>query len=109
MQRADRVGTETQAIPVITWSDFQQFLLDANTALLGVLMFYWSKPMARALNAWAARCYERFPKLKSLPGSQNAGTELNYKITYVFFRVVGALIFFSAVGFVILFLRLLRK
>jgi hypothetical protein len=94
---------------VISWSDFQEFLFDANAALMGVAIFYWSKPMARAINRWAVRCYERFPKLKSLPGSQNAGTELNYKTTYIFLRVVGALGFSSAVGFVILFLRILRK
>jgi hypothetical protein len=94
---------------VISWSDFQEFLFDANAALMGVAIFYWSKPMARAINRWAVRCYERFPKLKSLPGSQNAGTEWNYKTTYIFLRIVGAFVFSSAVGFVILFLRILRK
>ena len=91
------------------WNDLHEFLLDVNVALLGAVLFYWSKPMARALNSWAARCYQRFPKLKVLPGSQNAGTKLNYKITYIWFRICGAFVFISAVIFVILFLRLLRK
>ena len=94
---------------MIPWSDFQQFLFDTNAALVGAAMFYWAKPTARAINNWSARCYERFPKLKSLPGSQNAGTELNYKSTYIFLRVVGVLILSSAIGFVILFLHILRK
>lgn len=91
---------------MISWNGFRELLYDANAALLGILMFYWSKPMVRALNTWATRCCERFPKLKSLPGSQNAGTELNYRITYIFFRLLGAFIFCSAAGFTILFLRL---
>ena len=91
------------------WIPLRELLLDANVALLGAVLFYWAKPMARALNGWAARLYERFPKLKLLPGSQNAGTELNYKITYIWFRICGAFIFISTVIFVILFLRLLRK
>ncbi len=80
-------------------------LLDVNVALLGAALFYWAKPMARALNSWAARCYERFPKLKVLPGSQNAGTELNYEIIYIYLRICGAFIFISEVILVILFLR----
>lgn len=99
-------GRRVKSTSVISWNGFQELLLEANAALLGMLMFYWSKPMAGALNTWAARCYERFPKLKSLLGSQNAGTELNYRITYIYFRVLGAFIFCSAVGFIILFLRL---
>jgi len=94
---------------VTNWNYLQEFLFDANVALLGAALFYWSKPMARALNSWAVSCYERFPKLKVLPGSQNAGTELNYRITYIFFRLFGAFAFVSAVVFVILFLRPLRN
>ena len=92
--------------PLTNGNYIQHFLLDANVALLGAALFYWSKPMARTLNSWTVRCNERFPKLKVLPGSQNAGTELNYKIAYIWFRVCGAFAFISSVVFVILFLRL---
>jgi hypothetical protein len=94
---------------VTNWNDFRELLLDVNVALLGGALFYWSKPLARALNSWSARCYERFPKLKGLPGSQNVGTELNYKTAYVWFRLCGTFVSIIAVIFAILFLRLLRK
>jgi hypothetical protein len=94
---------------MVNCNNLYEFLVHANVALLGAALFYWSKPMARALNSWTARCYERFPKLKVLPGSQNAGTGLNYKITYIWFRVYGVFVCISAVVFLILFLRLLRN
>jgi len=62
---------------VTNWNNFREFLLDVNVALLGGALFYWSKPLARALNSWAARCCGRFPTLKGLPGSQNVGIERN--------------------------------
>ena len=94
---------------MVSWNNLYEFLFDANVAMLGAALIYWSKPIAHALNGWAATCYERFPKLKILPGSQNAGTELNYKITYIWFRVCGGFVFISAVVFLTLFLRLLRN
>ena len=87
----------------------KELVLDVNVALFAAALFYWSKPMARGVNSFAARCYERFPKLKVLPRSKYAGTELNYKIMYIWFRVCGAFAFISSVIFVILLLRLLRK
>jgi len=90
---------------MVNWNNLYEFLFDANVALLGAALFYWSKPMARALNSWSAGCYERFPKLKVLPGSQNAGTELNYKVTFIWFRVCAVFVCISAVVFLILFLR----
>jgi hypothetical protein len=94
---------------VNNWNDFREFLLDVNVALLGSALFYWSKPMARALNSWTVRCYERFPKLKRLPGSQNAGTELNDKATSVCFRICGALFFSIAMISITFSLLLLNK
>jgi len=63
---------------------------DIISALLGASLFIWAKPSASALNHWAAQQYVRFPKLKSLPGSAKAGTELNAKITFLWFRICGA-------------------
>jgi hypothetical protein len=93
------------------WSALgKEFLFDVTCGLFGAILFYWSKPMARGLSDFADRCYERFPKLKVLPGSQNAGTELNYKATYVCFRVCGAFLLISSVLlFSIFFLSLHRK
>ncbi len=82
-----------------------EFLWYANQAVLGAALFFWSKPIARGVNSWSVRCYERFPRLKLLPGSQNAGTERNYKSTYICFRVCGALISLAAISD----LLLLRK
>jgi hypothetical protein len=87
----------------------KEFLFDVTYGLFGAVLFYWSKPMARGLNGWTVRCYERFPKLKVLPGSQHAGTELNYKAMYVCFRVCGAFALIASVLFLILFLRLQLK
>jgi hypothetical protein len=82
-----------------------EFFLDANIALLGAALVYWSKPIAMGLNKWAAGLYERFPKLKLLPRSEIAGTELNYKVLYIYFRVLGVFVLLSAIMFVMLFLR----
>jgi len=61
-------------------------------ALLGASLFIWAKPSASALNHWAAQQYVRFPKLKSLPGSAKAGTELNAKIAILWFRICGVFV-----------------
>ena len=83
-----------------------QLILDANEAMLSAALFYWSKPLARKVNVWAAKFYETFPRFKALPGSQNAGTERSYKITYIWFRFCSAITFVSTMIFSIL--RLLR-
>jgi hypothetical protein len=76
---------------------------------LGAALCYWAKPIARALNSRIARIYESFPKLKALPGSENAGTDLNYKATYICFRVCGASVFLSSVYFALVVLRILHE
>jgi len=93
---------------VIPSGEIYEFFFDANMALIGAGLFYWSKSIADALNNFAVKCYEKFPQLKILPGSQNAGTELNYKITFIFLRVIGVFLFGSAMGFIILYLRFNR-
>jgi hypothetical protein len=85
-------------------NDFYELFFDANRALLSAALFYWSKTLAYKLNAWAARCYERFPALRALPGSRNAGTQWNYKITYIWFRICSAVWFISTVFFSIVHL-----
>ena len=85
-----------------------EFLL-FNYALLGAALFYWSKPLARAINNWTVRIYARFPKLKILPGSQNAGTELNYRTTSICFRICGALIVVAGAFFIVDLLQSLRR
>jgi hypothetical protein len=87
-----------------SWDDLCQFLGHVNFAMLGAALYYWSKPMARGINSWAASYYERFPKLKALPGSRNAGTDLNYKITYIWFRICGAFVFVSEIILLNIFL-----
>jgi len=84
----------------------QEFLFDATYGFFGAVLLYRSKPMARGLNDFAVRCYERFPKLKVMPGSQNAGTELNYKAMYVCFRICGGFALIVSVVFLILSMRL---
>lgn len=73
-----------------------EFMVDANVVLAGAGLFYWSKPIAARLNAWSVKPYERFPKLKMLPGSRNAGTELNYRTMFICFRLCGAFLFVVA-------------
>src|ERR1700688_3713966 len=86
--------------------NFYGFILDANELMLSAALFYWSKPLAQKANTWAANFYETFPRFKALPGSQNAGTERNYKITYIWFRFCSAITFVSTMIFTII--RLLR-
>jgi hypothetical protein len=92
-----------------TDTSFVELFFDVNSALLGAALFYWSKPLARALNDWTVRLYKRFPKLKALPGSKYAGSDLNYKTTYICFRVCGGFVFIADAIFVVLYLRLLHK
>jgi hypothetical protein len=72
--------------------NFRELSLDLIAALLGLSLFIWATPLASALNHWAARQYVRFPKMKTLPGAANAGTESNAKITVFCFRICGAFI-----------------
>jgi hypothetical protein len=72
--------------------NLRELSVDVIVGLLGLSLFIWATPLASALNRWAAQQYVRFPKLKLLPGAANAGTELNAKITSVWFRICGAFI-----------------
>jgi hypothetical protein len=88
----------------------QEFLLlDANFGLLGVAVCYWSKPLARAINNWFDRAYEKFTRPKSPPESRNANTELNYKATFLCLRLCGAALVISAIYFALIVLQLIRE
>ncbi len=94
---------------MLNWNGIFELFLNVNCALLSAVVVYWAKPLARGLSEWTAGLYERFPQLKALPGSRNAGTELNYKITLIFFRVMGTFTLVSEVGFVGLYLWLAHR
>jgi hypothetical protein len=92
--------------PAMLNRDLYELLLDTNVAMLSAAFFYWSKPLAHKLNGWATSFYETFPKFKALPGSQNAGTERNYKIIYIWFRFCSAIPFVIAmISFILRSLR----
>jgi hypothetical protein len=94
----------------LAWSALsKEFIFDATYGFFGAALMYCSKPMARGLNDFAVRCYERFPKLKKIPGFQNAGTELNYTAMYVCFRICGGFALIVSVVFFILSMRLRRN
>jgi hypothetical protein len=80
----------------------RELAVAAFVVLLGASLFMWAKPLASALNYWAAQQYVRFPKLKILPGARNAGTALNYKSTFIWFRICGTFICVVAVFFELL-------
>lgn len=61
-------------------------------ALAGTALLYWSKPLALGLNAWSGNQHRKFPTLNHLLGRQNVGTELNYRIALLCFRITGALL-----------------
>ena len=85
-----------------------EFVLNVTMAGAGAALYILSKPLARRLNEWSAKQYERFPRLKLLPGSGNAGTALNYKITFIWFRICGAFVCLTTVLFLALLLSLRR-
>jgi len=93
--------TDTSFVPR-PWEMKEKFdlvtavIVDANGVLAGAALFYWSKPIAARINAWSVKPYQRFPKLKMLPGSRNAGTELNYRTMFIWFRLCGAFLFVDA-------------
>ena len=83
--------------------NIRELALDAFVVLLGASLFIWAKPLASALNHWSAQQHHRFPKLKILPGARNAGTDLNYKTTFIWLRICGAFVcvvtfFFDLLG-----------
>jgi hypothetical protein len=79
-----------------------ELAVNAFVVLLGASLFIWAKPLASAMNYWAAQQYVRFPKLKMLPGARNAGTAMNYKSTFIWFRICGAFVCVVAVFFELL-------
>lgn len=68
-------------------------LVSATFCFFGALLYFRSKPWAQWFNALSVRLYKRFPTLKKMPRSQYAGTELNYKVMFIWFRICGALTF----------------
>ncbi|HMI52923.1 MAG TPA: hypothetical protein VK525_15535 [Candidatus Saccharimonadales bacterium] len=79
-----------------------ELAVDAFVVLLGASLFIWAKPLSLAMNYWAAQKYVRFPKWKMLPGARNAGTVMNYKSTFIWFRICGAFVVAVAVYFELL-------
>jgi hypothetical protein len=81
--------------------DQSDFLLDclvsATFCFLGAFLFYQSKPWAHWFNALSVRLYQRFPRLKKMHRSRYAGTDLNYKVMFICFRICGAFIFVSGI------------
>ena len=67
-----------------------EFVLNVTIAGAGAALFILPKPLARGLSEWSAKQYNRFPRLKLLPGSDNAGTALNYRITFIWFPIKAA-------------------
>jgi hypothetical protein len=59
--------------------------------VVGALLFSLSPEIADGLNRFSVRVYDFFPSLKKLPFSSNAGSELNYKSSFYFFRILGIL------------------
>ena len=91
-------------------SDFLfECLVDATFCFLGAFLFYRSSPWAHWLNAWSVSLYKRFPRLKKLPGSRYAGTELNYKLTFIWFRILGAFMFLSGLFFLAQIIRIFLR
>ena len=70
--------------------------MDVNAMLAGIALFYWARPIAGKINAWSVVPYRRFPRLKALPGSRYAGTETNFRITFIWFRLCGTFLFVDA-------------
>jgi hypothetical protein len=79
-----------------------EFVLNVTVAAAGAALFLWSKPLAHQLNEWAAKQYQRFPKMKLLPSSGNAGTVLNHKITFIWLRICGSFVCLVTVLFMLL-------
>jgi hypothetical protein len=79
--------------------NINEWAVDAFAFMLGASVFIWAKALASALNRWAARQYIRFPKLKMLPGARNAGTAMNYRLTFIWFRICGLFVCFVVVLF----------
>ena len=69
-------------------------LLFGTPAVVFLAMFLLAPIIAKALNEFSVKCYERFPRLKVLPNSHLAGTQLNYKSSLIFFRIL------ASIGFV---------
>jgi hypothetical protein len=79
--------------------NINELAVDVLAFTLGASMFICAKPLASALNRWAARQHVRFPTLKMLPSARNAGTTMTYRLTFIWFRICGAFVCFVAVFF----------
>ncbi|MDP9147859.1 MAG: hypothetical protein M3N22_09380 [Acidobacteriota bacterium] len=86
-------------MPIANFMNISEFGFASLWALCGGSLLRWAKPIAAALNKWSVKPYERFPKLKILPGSRLAGSELNYKASLICFRLCGAIMFISGLYF----------
>ena len=63
------------------------YILNANLALVGIALLYWSRPWARRYNEWAVSIRERFPRLIEQEGTRNA--QRNYLAVLILIRVCG--------------------
>jgi hypothetical protein len=66
-------------------------IFDLLYMTFGLLLFIFSHELADGLNRFSVGVYERVPILKKLPGSNLAGTPLNYKTTFYFCKAMGVL------------------
>jgi hypothetical protein len=91
-------------------SDFLlECLVSATFCFLGALLFYRSKPWAQWFNALSVSLYQRFPRLKKMPRSRYAGSDLNYKVMFIWFRICGAFMFVSGIFFLALTIRIFSR
>lgn len=84
-------------------------VLNATLCFFGALLFHRSKPWARWFNALSVRSYQRFPRLKMLGRSQYAGTEMNYKVMFIWFRICGAFLFVSGILSIVITIRIFTR
>jgi hypothetical protein len=68
--------------------------LNANIALVGIALLYWSKPWANRYNEWAVRIRHRFPRLIEREGMRNA--QRNYLAVLILIRVCGIFLVVNA-------------
>ena len=76
-----------------------EFMVLANLAFGGAVLFYWAKPLSQRYNDWTIRFRERHPQI-SKPFNPEAAS-LNYKAVVISCRVVGAILFAEAVYFLV--------
>ncbi|HET8924501.1 MAG TPA: hypothetical protein VFN26_16070 [Candidatus Acidoferrum sp.] len=66
-------------------------LFAATYIALGALLIFFSHELATSINRVSMKFYEIFPPIKKrIPLSRLAGTQTNYRISRIYFRLLGA-------------------